>query len=473
MNGVRVKKTCKVCGEAKDEVKFKKLDSGNRGQTCNSCLWDARKDRDRVPAAAKAATGGVQDEDDKKYWFDKDREIYVFTDARITLPKDVVETILDDYSWINGKGLTLNEVARKHGLSRSTVREIIKACGKTHDSLGYSDETIAEADEDFLLEDQVRKKEQRIIVRAEKERWEKIKKMAEKAERWEAFVFSRIEAMAIPEIPAPKKLKAVEKDQGDLLTYMGIQDVHLGKQGLEEDVGPENVYNSKICRERLLDTIASSVARVRRFGELNQILLPCGGDFFHIDTPGKTTTKGTPQDTDGSLAKIMVDGFALAAEMVNYLAQAAGLVTIVNSAGNHDNTLSLVLLKWLEVAFKNRPDVQVIPSLFPRQYVQFGQNLIGVTHGDGPKDAKLPMLMATEAPKAWADTKFRYWFSGHYHTQFANEFFGVQVHHHDSVAGSDRWHVNNGYVGNVKGMNVYVLDKEDGMIAHMPIAAKV
>ncbi len=33
--------------------------------------------------------------------------------------------------------------------------------------------------------------------------------------------------------------------------------------------------------------------------------------------------------------------------------------------------------------------------------------------------------------------------------------------------------MNNGYVGNVKAMNVYVLDKEDGMIAHMPIAAKV
>ncbi len=467
-----MKKACKVCQESKDESKFKKLDSGNRGQTCNSCLWDARK-RDSVPQAARAATGGVQDEDDKKYWFDKDREIYVFTDARITLPKDVVETILDDYSWINGKGLTLNEVARKHGLARSTVREIIKACGKTHDSLGYSDETIAEADEDFLLEDQVRKKEQRIIVRAEKERWEKIKKMAEKAERWEAFVFSRIEAMSIPSIPVPKKLKAVEKHDGRLLTYIGAQDIHIGAYSWEGEVGPENAYSTKLCRERVLDTLASAVSRARRFGEIGQVVLPCGGDFFHIDTPGKTTTKGTPQDVDGPLPKILVDGFSLACEMVNYLAQASGQVQVLNSAGNHDHTMSLVLLKWLEVAFKGRTDVAVRSDIRPRQYYRFGQNLLGVTHGDGPKDAKLPMLMATEAKEHWADTRFRYWFSGHFHTQFANEFNGVQVHHHSSMKGQDAWHHNEGYVGNIVGMNVYVIEHDDGMLAHMPIASKV
>ncbi len=464
-------KQCRVCNETKAENLFKKNGNGSRGTRCNSCAWDARK-KDDTPKAATKATGGVQDEDDKKYWYDKDREIYVFTDARITLPKDVVETILDDYSWLNGKGLTLNEVARKHGLSRSTVREIIKACGKTHDSLGYSDETIAEADENFLFEDQVRKKEQRVIVRAEKASWDKTKALAEKARHWEVFVGDRVKAFPMPVIPTPKKLKAVEKHDGRLLTYMGVQDVHIGAYSWEGEVGSEHVYNTQICRARVLDTLADTVARVRRFGNIGQVVLPCGGDFFHIDTPEKTTTRKTPQDVDGPLPKILVDGFALACEMVNYLAQASGKVQVVNSAGNHDHTMSLVLLKWLEVAFKGRTDVTVRSDIRPRQYYRFGQNLIGVTHGDGPKDAKLPMLMATEAKEHWADTRFRYWFSGHFHTQFANEFNGVQVHHHSSMKGQDAWHHNEGYVGNVVGMNAYVIEHDEGMLAHLPVAAK-
>jgi hypothetical protein len=311
------------------------------------------------------------------------------------------------------------------------------------------------------------------LEKAEKERWNQIKKAAEAAERWEQFVFSRVERFPVPEIPKPKKLTAVEKHPGQLLTYVGLQDVHVGAHSWEGEVGPEEAFDTKICRERVMDILASAVARVRRFGELGQILLPCGGDFFHIDTPGKTTTKSTPQDVDGPLPKIMVDGFALAAEIVNYLAQASGSVQVLNSAGNHDHTLSLVLLKWLEVAFRNRPDVQVRPDMRPRQYYRFGQNLIGVTHGDGPKDAKLPMLMATEAKEHWSQTRFRYWFSGHFHTQFANEFNGVQVHHHSSLKGQDRWHHNEGYVGNVVGMNMYVIDHDDGMLAHMPVAAKL
>ena len=468
-----MKKTCNVCDQVKDETKFKKLDSGNRGNTCNSCLWARRVSQDTVPQAAVRAKGGVQDEDDPLYWFDKERGVYAFTEARITLPADVVRDIVSEYSWVQGKGATINDIARKHSLPRAKVRDIIKALGKTHDSLGYTDEEIAEAEEDFLVEDQVRAKEQRVIVRAEKERWNQIKKAAEAAERWEQFVFSRVERFPVPEIPKPKKLTAVEKHPGQLLTYVGLQDVHVGAHSWEGEVGPEEAFDTKICRERVMDILASAVARVRRFGELGQILLPCGGDFFHIDTPGKTTTKSTPQDVDGPLPKIMVDGFALAAEIVNYLAQASGSVQVLNSAGNHDHTLSLVLLKWLEVAFRNRPDVQVRPDMRPRQYYRFGQNLIGVTHGDGPKDAKLPMLMATEAKEHWSQTRFRYWFSGHFHTQFANEFNGVQVHHHSSLKGQDRWHHNEGYVGNVVGMNMYVIDHDDGMLAHMPVAAKL
>jgi hypothetical protein len=47
------------------------------------------------------------------------------------------------------------------------------------------------------------------------------------------------------------------------------------------------------------------------------------------------------------------------------------------------------------------------------------------------------------------------------------------VHHHSSLKGQDRWHHNEGYVGNVVGMNMYVIDHDDGMLAHMPVAAKL
>jgi hypothetical protein len=44
-------------------------------------------------------------------------------------------------------------------------------------------------------------------------------------------------------------------------------------------------------------------------------------------------------------------------------------------------------------------------SIAHRKGFQYGKNLIGTTHGDGAKHQDLPLLMATEFPLEWSQTK--------------------------------------------------------------------
>jgi hypothetical protein len=121
------------------------------------------------------------------YYFDEARDKYLFSlrskaqaGKPFVLAGDTVRAILLAYSR-DGSDATINEICRTFGLNRTTLRETLRALGKTHDSAPFTDEAIASGSEDDLAEDLVRLKEERIIRRAEKASWEQTKKLAEEA----------------------------------------------------------------------------------------------------------------------------------------------------------------------------------------------------------------------------------------------------------------------------------------------------
>lgn len=411
--------------------------------------------------------------DEPLYWYDKARDVYSFTELKIALSGNMIRDIVNDYSWTNGKASSINDIARKNSLTRATVRKLLRALGKTHDSTPFTDETIADTPEGTLVEDLVRGKEQRVLVQAEKKRWEQIKKVAEEAENWDNFLFKRLASLPTPVIQAPKKakIKVVSKSRFDSQTmvFMGLQDLHFGSYGWAFETGQS--FDRETCRKRLLQTTEETLERVCLLGKPEVFLLGAGGDFFHIDNPENKTTKGTPQDVHGTFAQIMHEGFELMGDYINLIRTVAPVI-VEPVPGNHDKNMSFALLKWLQTGFKNESDVEIHDSARQRAYRQFGNNLIGLTHGDGPKVDKLPGLMAGEARVMWGQTHHRYWFSGHFHTQMQYEIDGVQCFFVPSLSGTDRWSQQEGYTLNKKAMAAFVLDKEEGLIAQMPVGAK-
>ena len=101
------------------------------GRWCRA-LQDENIPREEEEEVAETTLEALSDE----YWYDSERSRYVFhlpTRGPFALPADTVDGIREAYSNLGG-GATINQVARRFGMSRSTTTGVIRALGLTHDS---------------------------------------------------------------------------------------------------------------------------------------------------------------------------------------------------------------------------------------------------------------------------------------------------------------------------------------------------
>jgi hypothetical protein len=209
------------------------------------------------------------------------------------------------------------------------------------------------------------------------------------------------------------------------------------------------------------------------FGRPDKLYIPIGSDFLHIDNDLNSTTMGTPQDSDGTPAEILVTGCHLMEEWINCLRQVAP-VELVLMSGNHDRMMGLAILLYLEALYRNEDDVTVRTEWAPRVYRTYGSNLIGFVHGDKVgKTRDLAGHMARETGVGWSGCKHKTIYTGHLHYEKTevDVAFGVTRRQIPSLSGPDRWHMRAGYVGSPKGLPLYLHDKNKGLVAviHGPV----
>ena len=70
---------------------------------------------------------------------------------------------------------------------------------------------------------------------------------------------------------------------------------------------------------------------------MNKIVFVAGNDILHIDTPKRTTTSGTPQDTDGMWYNNFLIAKKLYIEILDELIKIADVHVMYNPS-NHDYT---------------------------------------------------------------------------------------------------------------------------------------
>jgi predicted phosphodiesterase len=197
-----------------------------------------------------------------------------------------------------------------------------------------------------------------------------------------------------------------------------------------------------------------------------------GGDWFHVDSMRMTTTKGTPQDVDGSFFAVLEGGINLAVAQIEAWRAVAPKVEVKIVRGNHDYITTAMLGLYLRGAYANDRQVSIGEPMNDREYIEVGRTLVGLTHGDGVKDEKLSQLMAYEAREAWGRTDRRLWLTGHWHSQITTETHGVLIRHLPSLSGTDEWHHRSGYVGNRRSLAALVLDPVDGLWCEVTQDAK-
>lgn len=270
-------------------------------------------------------------------------------------------------------------------------------------------------------------------------------------------------AKAAPKYPRLARRRKVE----GLLGEMSIADHHFGMLAWKPETG-EN-YDLQIAAKRYRDACQFFVAEFAH-RNVDQILCVIGNDGMHADNARGTTTKGTPLDVDGRFAKSFNTAFSCMHFQISLAAQVAP-VHVVMVPGNHDGERSYYLAFALAQAFANTPHVTFDVAPDKVKYFRWGLNLFGLTHGDGTRKdiIRLTGLMAQERKQDWAETRWREWHMGHFHTDQSGEtqtgdvFQGVRYRRFPSLVGRDAYHRACNYTGLKESLGLF-FSRNDGPI---------
>ena len=261
---------------------------------------------------------------------------------------------------------------------------------------------------------------------------------------------AKIEIVELLESYSPK-VEADYKQVQDAVVYeISLPDIHYGKYtGQTLDEAEEEYMNA--IKELLVKAQGLNIER---------ILLPIGNDGMNSEGYSRATTKGTPQQDSAEWQETFVGYCNLMVRAINYLAQSAP-VDVVVVQGNHDYERMFYAGEFLRAFFLNDERVIIDNGYDSRKYYKYGVNLIMFTHGDKEKPAEMPLIMATEQPLLFAQTKFREVHCGHMHKEMVNEYRGIKVRFIPSICANDAWHKMMGYSAKRTGQ-AHIWSKERG-----------
>lgn len=278
-----------------------------------------------------------------------------------------------------------------------------------------------------------------------------------------------------------------EPQSGNLLV-LDPADVHIGKLSVQTETGYH--YDVAVAEHRLVEGCRLLIEAGVRNG-CSRVLLVIGNDIAHIDHPHRRTTSGTPQDTDRSIFEIHRAAQGAYVRVIEMALRERLEVQVVFNPSNHDWVLGFTIAQFLRAWYRDHPNVDISEygvSERHRKYVRFGSNLIGLTHGDGAREADLAQIMMVEARPHIAETRHLYWYVHHYHHKIrkalgvrpqsrekdhiamtvlsggnigAMEGDNVIVEYVRSPSSPDGWHDRNGYIGR-QAVEAFIHHPRDG-----------
>jgi DNA-binding Lrp family transcriptional regulator len=258
----------------------------------------------------------------------------------------------------------------------------------------------------------------------------------------------------------------------DVMSIYPIGDLHLGLFTEPECYPDQEVEEGKekygtTDAEEIMATAVELLVEMAPHTDIGMLINL--GDFFHCDNQENVTRKSRNKlQVDGEWGKNFKIGVQLAIRLVNKMLTKHKQVLVYNLIGNHDEQTSYALAIALDCFYESDDRVIVNTDFSPFKYYEFGQNLIGMAHGDGIKMDKLDSVMASDVPQMWGRTTKRKWYTGHIHHQSLKEYPGCVVESFRSLAPKDNWHYKSGYRAGRDAV-VIALDKDYGEVSRYTV----
>jgi hypothetical protein len=381
----------------------------------------------------------------------------------------------------NEKSETKTEAARKLGIDVKTLNRRVNRYYADPEAVIYRNALEEGIPYDEISMAWVKNKEVSIM-------WKKDSNVLS----YEAIRDNLIEEMKKYSPVYPKlsrDLPSLDADKN--LLIIDAADVHVGKLAKTYETGqPE--YNINIAVDRIQHGVKKLLLSAANF-KIESIIFVIGNDILHTDSPRRTTTSGTPQDTDGQWWEMFLAAKMAYIKAIEIMAIYAD-VHVVFCPSNHDYTSGWMLADTISSWFRNNDNVHFGMnnsniSINHRKYVVYGNNLLGFTHGDGAKERDLANLMQYEVREMWGKTKFAYMYQHHTHhkqrkvndTLIEKDKIGitmlstsrlqdpensVYIETVRSPSPADGWHARNGYV-NQQAIEAFIHNYENGQIARI------
>lgn len=264
-------------------------------------------------------------------------------------------------------------------------------------------------------------------------------------------------------------------------------DAHFGKYATKSETGEDS--NLSATEKRFSEGIEGLINKVSGWN-FEKIIYVGGNDVLHTDNALNTTTSGTHQDSDGMWHEHYRSAKKATISAIDRLLTIAD-VHFVFCPSNHDFLSGFFLCDAIMSHYANNKNISFDVDPIHRKYIQYGTSLIGLTHGDGAKEADLPDAMKSEAKQAYAQSTYLYWYVHHIHHKVKTARKGTQsiklekdyrdvtvlntgkaltlsdycfVEYVRSISGPDRWHYTKAFCHSPKAMEAFIHHPEYGQV---------
>lgn len=277
------------------------------------------------------------------------------------------------------------------------------------------------------------------------------------------------------------------KLEGDKNLFMpNIWDLHLGR--LAWYLESAKNYDVKIARSLFFASLNRLIEEAT-LRPIDRILYVVGQDLFNYDKayPFPQTTNGTPQESDVRWQKMFAIGRDLMFQSIEILNTIAP-VDVVVIAGNHETQTAFYLGEVLAARYANNPNITVDNTPRSRKYYYYGKNAIGVAHGRYERPEKLLGMIQADQPK-FPSYPYKYFYLGDKHHEEKwlegkypfdpkqyhkgdrkkggfvlgrEDYMGVSLDYLPSLAQTDKYEFQEGYVGTIRAARGVIHNKERG-----------
>ena len=239
--------------------------------------------------------------------------------------------------------------------------------------------------------------------------------------------------------------EAVEPPQlvaSDLINLVAISDAHIGMMSWARETGED--WDTRRGCERLVSWVSSLVSRLP---DASTCVILTAGDLLHADSyVAETPISKHRLDVDTRYPKIIEMTISALVCCIDKALARHERVVVRILPGNHDPNATVALRVALSAYYRNESRVVVVSSASEFFVHQFGQVMIAAHHGHRAKPNRLVHFIADEYAAIWGKTRYRYLFTGHFHSFRSDDIGGVKWEQLPAMVPRDAWSYGGAWV---------------------------